>query len=80
MNEQLAFHPPAFTNAIAGLPLSSIESFAIVALFVVWALYSMIVAYHWIAYGGFTHRGIPSLAVHVLVSASLFLFAMSGIS
>jgi hypothetical protein len=71
--------PPVLLSYLDGFPLSSLESILILFLFVVWIIYTAVVAYHWFVYGGFTHRGVPSIALHVVVSISFFLFAMSGI-
>lgn len=47
-------------------------------LFVLWALYTAIAAYHWLRYGHGSTLAIPALLTHVIVSAALALFAVSG--
>lgn len=82
MNPQTPLHLPSlpFALSLPGASPTGVESLAILLLFIIWVAYTLVVAYHWIAYGGFTHRGIPALAVHILVSATIFLYAVSGIS
>jgi hypothetical protein len=44
----------------------------------VWAIYTLVVFYHWIRYGHSLKAGIPALIIHLVVSGALFLFAASG--
>lgn len=65
---------------MGNLNLGGAESLLILALFLAWVVYTAVAAYHWIAYGGFTHRGLPALAVHVLLSVTFLLYAVGGIN
>jgi tellurite resistance protein TehA-like permease len=47
-------------------------------VFAVWAIYTIVVFYHWIRYGHSTKISIPALILHVIVSSALFLMAASG--
>jgi hypothetical protein len=47
-------------------------------VFAVWAIYTLVVFYHWIRYGHSLKAGIPALIIHLVVSGALFLFAASG--
>jgi hypothetical protein len=47
-------------------------------VFAVWAVYSIIAAYHWLRYGRSSLIALPVLALHVFISASLALYALSG--
>jgi hypothetical protein len=51
--------------------------FAIV--FIIWAIYSIVAAYHWIRYGHDSWVAFPALLVHVLVSGALMVFTVSGL-
>lgn len=48
------------------------------AMFVLWAVYSAVAAYHWLRYGHRSSIAIPALLTHVIISAALALFAVSG--
>lgn len=48
-------------------------------VFIIWAIYSIVAAYHWIRYGHDSWVAFPALLMHVVVSALLMLFAISGI-
>jgi hypothetical protein len=61
------------------LNLGGAESLLILALFLAWVVYTAVAAYHWVAYGGYTHRGVPALAVHIVLSVGFFLYAVGGI-
>ena len=46
--------------------------------FGLWAVYTLVAAYHWLRYGRSSVVAIPALAVHVFVSASIAAYALSG--
>jgi len=47
-------------------------------MFVLWLVYTIVAAYHWLRYGHRSSIAIPALLVHFIVSAALALFAVSG--
>ncbi|MES2995049.1 MAG: hypothetical protein V4681_03395 [Patescibacteria group bacterium] len=47
-------------------------------MFVFWALYTLIAAYHWVRYGQNSSVAIPAIITHIIISLSLALFAVSG--
>jgi hypothetical protein len=56
------------------------EIFGIVfaLVFIVWALYTVVVLYHWFRYGRRSTITIPMIIVHFVVSGFLFLMASSA--
>lgn len=48
-------------------------------VFLVWALYTVVAAYHWFRYGQNSTLAIPSLMLHALVSLGLIGYAASGL-
>ncbi len=69
--------PPVFLTHVNP---AQVVSIAFVLLFILWALYTLITAYHWLRYGHRSAVAIPALITHVLVSGYLALFAVSGIA
>lgn len=67
--------PPFLEN------LSIVEILPVVFLviFVVWALYTAIAAYHWIRFGHESWAAVPALLTHAVISGWIMLFAISGI-
>ncbi|HEX2792319.1 MAG TPA: hypothetical protein VHO23_01205 [Candidatus Paceibacterota bacterium] len=65
---------PAFSAASA----YQVVSVAAWVIFILWALYTLIAAYHWLRYGHRSPIAIPALVAHVIVSALLALYAISG--
>ena len=77
--EPLAFASstlPLFTAAEAGKAVS----LAFAVLFIFWAIYSVITTYHWLRYGHRSAVAIPALITHVVVSAFLAMYAISGLA
>ncbi len=62
------------------LDAMKILSVVVWLLFVLWGVYTIIAAYHWLRYGHQSSVAIPALVVHVVVSLALALFALSGFS
>ncbi len=50
----------------------------VAVLFGLWAVYTLVAAYHWLRYGRSSAVAIPALAAHVFVSASIAAYALSG--
>lgn len=48
-------------------------------LFLIWAIYTIVAGYHLIRYGYRSAVSIPAIIVHIVVSISLALFAVSGL-
>lgn len=48
------------------------------AMFVLWLLYTFIATYHWLRYGYRSSIALPAIFMHLIVSAALALFAISG--
>ncbi|HYF29421.1 MAG TPA: hypothetical protein VEA36_03615 [Candidatus Paceibacterota bacterium] len=70
----------AFTigPALSFLDPGKVVSVIAWVLFVLWAIYTAIAAYHWLRYSHQSSVAIPALIVHFIVSAALALFAVSG--
>lgn len=71
----LTFAPPAF---LQNVNVEQVVSVVFALLFILWALYTLITAYHWLRYGHRSSVAIPALITHVVVSGYLALYAVSG--
>ncbi|MBI2410119.1 hypothetical protein HYV30_03730 [Candidatus Kaiserbacteria bacterium] len=74
------FAPPALfaewnVSAIAVGP-AIVWAFGIVAAF--WGIYTLIAIYHWLKYSHASWVAVPAIAAHLVISFSLFTFAVSG--
>lgn len=69
------FAPPAFLQHVN---VEQAVSVVFALLFILWALYTLVTAYHWIRYGHRSSVAIPALITHVVASGYLALYAVSG--
>ncbi|HYE23048.1 MAG TPA: hypothetical protein VEA92_01185 [Candidatus Paceibacterota bacterium] len=78
--------PEAPIEAI-GSPLSflprvdnayDLVSILFTGIFLLWAIYTVISIYHWLRYGHNSWIAVPSIALHLFISAVLMIFATSG--
>jgi len=69
--------PPPF---LANVDPAKVVSILFVVLFIIWVLYTLVTAYHWVRYGHRSSIAIPALVTHVLVSAFLAIYAISGLT
>ena len=68
--------PPAF---LADFSLVEVLPVAFLVVFVVWAVYTAIAAYHWVRFGHESWAAVPALLTHAVVSLWIMFFAISGI-
>lgn len=69
--------PPAF---LANLQTDQVISVAFALLFILWLVYTVVTAYHWLRYGHRSAVAIPALITHIAVSGYIALFAISGLA
>jgi hypothetical protein len=65
---------------VAALPLAQIVPIVFFLVFVIWAIYSLVAAYHWLRYGNDITVALCALATHFIVSALLAVYAVSGLA
>lgn len=71
--------PFTLDQVLGNADVSGIMSIVFLVLFIVWALYTLIAAYHWLRYGHRPLLAIPVLVVYVAVSWLLAGYAASGL-
>jgi hypothetical protein len=80
MDAPTAYTGPSLTVEPLFQAIDGGKIVAIIAwvMFVLWAVYTAIAAYHWLRYGHRSPIAIPAIIVHVIVSLLLASFAVSG--
>jgi len=48
-------------------------------VFIVWAIYTLVVIYHWFRYRHKSWFAVPMIVIHLFVSGSIILFMVSGL-
>lgn len=69
----------AFAPLLAYVPLAQIVPVLFALLFIFWAVYTAIAAYHLLRYGHGFSVAVPALITHVIVSFLIAIFAVSGL-
>ena len=69
---------PAFSVIPAGVSLESVLSVVITLIFIWWAVFTRVAAYHWFRYARDSWVAVPAFALHIAVSAWVFVFATGG--
>lgn len=80
-NDLNSYQSP-FDHPVVNLPsadFSSILTIVFFLVFVGWAVYSVVAAYHWFRYGHRSWLAIPALAIHIIVSGIFILLMASGV-
>jgi glucan phosphoethanolaminetransferase (alkaline phosphatase superfamily) len=73
------FPTPSFLQFDA-VTIDKILTITLVSVFIAWGIYTLIVSYHWIRYSNRSLLTFPALALHLLVSATLFIFAITSLT
>lgn len=80
-NDLSAYHSP-FNKPVFSLPtanFSSILTVVFLLIFAVWAIYTVVVAYHWFRYGHQSWLALPAIVAHVIVSGLCIFMIASGV-
>lgn len=71
-------YPPAIH--VAALPIAQVVPVFFLLVFILWAVYTLIAAYHWLRYGSSLTLGLSMLTMHLIVSAWLAIYTVSGLT
>lgn len=69
----------AKSSALPSVSASSATEWLLGAVFAVWALYTLVVVYHWLRYARDSRAAKPAIVIHLAVSALFMLCAVSGL-
>lgn len=64
---------------LADLSVAQVLPILFLVVFIVWAIYTAIAAYHWIRFGHESWAAVPALLTHAFVSIWIMFFTVSGI-
>lgn len=64
---------------VASLSLGQVVPVVFFLVFFIWAIYSLVAAYHWLRYGNDLTVSLCALSVHFIVSALLAIYSVSGL-
>lgn len=73
--------PASFTGPLSALPAVNLETVLAVVMtlvFIWWAIFTLVVIYHWFRYARDSWVTVPVLVLHVVVSGWIFVFAIGG--
>lgn len=68
----------AFSPTLSAIDPLKVVSVVAWIMFVLWLIYTIVAAYHWLRYGYRSSIAIPAIITHLIVSGALALFAISG--
>lgn len=66
-------------GSLPAIDVSSLLPVLFMVVCFIWAIYTLIIAYHWFRYGHRSWLAVPSLVLHLVVSVMIILFAVSGL-
>lgn len=70
---------PTLSLTPVAVDIESVVAVIITIVFIWWAIYSLVVMYHWLRYGRESWLAVPALALHFAVSGWIFVFATGGL-
>jgi hypothetical protein len=73
---------PGVPNPLALFPAASLETvlaIIITLVFIWWAIFTLVVIYHWMKYSRDSVFAVPAIAVHIFISGWIFVFATGGL-
>lgn len=70
--------PESITPLVSTLPIESMLAVVFTIIFIWWAIFTAVLSYHWLRYGRDSWVAVPVLALHLVVSGWIFIFATGG--
>lgn len=64
---------------VSSFPLAQLVPVVFTFLFVIWFIYTLVAAYHWIRYSSNLIVGLGAMGAHLTVSSLLAIYAVSGL-
>ncbi|MEK7602402.1 MAG: hypothetical protein AAB472_02860 [Patescibacteria group bacterium] len=71
---------PLSTFSFSALPIGQIIPVFFTLVFVVWTIYTIVAAYHWFRYANNFIVAATAMAMHLFVSSTLALYAVSAMN
>ncbi len=73
---------PVVPNPLSFFSAASVESIlaiVITIVFIWWAIFTVVVIYHWMKYSRDSVFAVPAIALHIFISGWIFVFATGGL-
>lgn len=70
---------PQFALPATNFTAEGFISVLITLVFIWWAIYTLVATYHWFRYGRESWLAVPAVALHLAISAWIFVFATGGL-
>ncbi len=64
---------------VASLPIAQVVPVFFFLVFFIWAIYSVVAAFHWLRYSNNTTVALSAITVHIIVSVWLAIYTVSGL-
>lgn len=71
--------PPLFGISLESVDVPALAPVFVLLVFIAWAAFTAVAAYHWFRYAHRSWMAVPAIAVHVAVSGMIALYALSGL-
>lgn len=69
----------AILHPLMGTPVHSLAVWTLGAGALVWTLYTLVIAYHWLRYSHGSSVAVPAIGTHLVISLLLAFYAFSSI-
>lgn len=70
---------PTQPSLVPALPLEQIIPLFFTLVFIIWAIYTIVAFYHWLRYGDNIVISLGAMGMHLFVSSTLAIYAVSGL-
>jgi hypothetical protein len=64
---------------LPSLPVAQVIPLFFTLVFIVWAIYTIVAFYHWLRYGDNIVVSLGAMGMHLFVSSTLAIYAVSGL-
>lgn len=65
---------------VASLPIAEVVPVFFFLVFFIWLVYTLVAIYHWLRYAGNTTLALSAITAHLVVSAWLAIYTVSGLT
>lgn len=72
-------NPVRVPSLFTGADMQTVVAVIFTIVFIWWAIYTIVIAYHWFRYGRSGWLAVPAMAAHLFVSGWILIFITSGL-
>ena len=75
------FSPPtALLSHLPGISAIAVVQFILYCVFILWAIYTLIIIYHWVKYSRAPGVAFKAIVLHLVISLGLMVYAFAALS